>query len=165
MVLSSGSGAGGGAGVQLGVGPAGIGYGAGSYGMTPAALDTFRRRVCDGVGARGVAEADAAVNELFELRRRVTDQLASLSGHLDHIRGLASRHPATMQLVDERLGASVNARAQADLLQKRDQALIATRVVVSEHFAQSIINQLAEDRIRSWVIGEVRPGEPGVEWV
>ena len=38
-------------------------------------------------------------------------------------------------------------------------------MVVSRHFADSIRSQLAEDRIKSWEIGEVREGEPGVEWV
>ena len=75
MVLSSGSGAGGGAGVHLVVGPAGIGYGAGSYGMTPAALDTFRRRVCDGAGRAGleaalaVARGVGAVLDAPDLKR------------------------------------------------------------------------------------------------
>jgi phosphoribosylformylglycinamidine cyclo-ligase len=37
-------------------------------------------------------------------------------------------------------------------------------MVVSPFFAESIQRQLAEDRVPSWVIGEVRVGEPGVEW-
>lgn len=37
-------------------------------------------------------------------------------------------------------------------------------MIVGSYFAESIINQLAEDRVQSWVIGEVRAGEPGVEW-
>jgi phosphoribosylformylglycinamidine cyclo-ligase len=38
-------------------------------------------------------------------------------------------------------------------------------MVVRPYFAESIMKQLAEDRVKSWKIGEVRPGEPGVEWV
>ncbi len=38
-------------------------------------------------------------------------------------------------------------------------------MVVSPTFADSIQRQLADDRVPSWVIGEVRAGEPGVEWV
>jgi phosphoribosylformylglycinamidine cyclo-ligase len=37
-------------------------------------------------------------------------------------------------------------------------------MIVSEYFADSIRRQLADDRIPSFVIGEVREGEPGVEW-
>jgi phosphoribosylformylglycinamidine cyclo-ligase len=36
--------------------------------------------------------------------------------------------------------------------------------IVSPYYAESIQKQLAEDRIPNWVIGEVRKGEPGVEW-
>jgi phosphoribosylformylglycinamidine cyclo-ligase len=36
---------------------------------------------------------------------------------------------------------------------------------VGKYFAESIRQQLAEMRVRSWVIGEVREGEPGVEWI
>ena len=38
-------------------------------------------------------------------------------------------------------------------------------MIVSAYYAESIQRQLAEDRIKSYVIGEVREGEPGVEWV
>jgi phosphoribosylformylglycinamidine cyclo-ligase len=38
-------------------------------------------------------------------------------------------------------------------------------MIVSPYYAESIQRQLAEERIRSWPIGEVRPGEPGVEWL
>ena len=41
---------------------------------------------------------------------------------------------------------------------------IGFAMVVSRYFADSIMSQLAEDRIASWVIGEIRPGEPGVQW-
>jgi phosphoribosylformylglycinamidine cyclo-ligase len=37
-------------------------------------------------------------------------------------------------------------------------------LVVSQYFAESIQKQLADDRIKSWVIGEIRDGEVGVEW-
>jgi phosphoribosylformylglycinamidine cyclo-ligase len=37
-------------------------------------------------------------------------------------------------------------------------------MVVSPYYAESIQRQLADDRIKSWVMGDVRPGEPGVEW-
>jgi phosphoribosylformylglycinamidine cyclo-ligase len=37
-------------------------------------------------------------------------------------------------------------------------------MVVSRHFADSIQRQLAEDRIKTYVIGEVREGETGVEF-
>jgi phosphoribosylformylglycinamidine cyclo-ligase len=38
-------------------------------------------------------------------------------------------------------------------------------MVVRPYFAESIQRQLASDRVKSFVIGEVRAGEPGVEWV
>jgi phosphoribosylformylglycinamidine cyclo-ligase len=38
-------------------------------------------------------------------------------------------------------------------------------VIASPYFAESIIRQLGEDRVPAWVIGEVREGEPGVEFV
>jgi phosphoribosylformylglycinamidine cyclo-ligase len=38
-------------------------------------------------------------------------------------------------------------------------------MIVSAYYAESIQRQLAEDRIPTYVIGEVREGEPGVEWV
>jgi phosphoribosylformylglycinamidine cyclo-ligase len=41
---------------------------------------------------------------------------------------------------------------------------IGFAMVVSRYFAESIQRQLADDRIKSWVIGEIRAGDPGVEW-
>ncbi len=38
-------------------------------------------------------------------------------------------------------------------------------MVVSHYYADSIRSQLAEDRIQSWELGEIKAGEPGVEWV
>jgi phosphoribosylformylglycinamidine cyclo-ligase len=38
-------------------------------------------------------------------------------------------------------------------------------MVVRPYFAESICKQLAEDRVPAWPIGEIRSGEPGVEWV
>jgi phosphoribosylformylglycinamidine cyclo-ligase len=38
-------------------------------------------------------------------------------------------------------------------------------LIVRPYFAESIIRQLGEDRVPAWVIGEVREGEPGVEFV
>jgi phosphoribosylformylglycinamidine cyclo-ligase len=38
-------------------------------------------------------------------------------------------------------------------------------MIVSAYYAESIQRQLAEDRIPTYVIGEVRAGEPGVEWI
>ncbi|MBX7105005.1 MAG: phosphoribosylformylglycinamidine cyclo-ligase [Gemmataceae bacterium] len=37
-------------------------------------------------------------------------------------------------------------------------------LVVSKFFADSIQKQLADDRIPSWIIGEIREGEAAVEW-
>jgi phosphoribosylformylglycinamidine cyclo-ligase len=37
-------------------------------------------------------------------------------------------------------------------------------MVVSPYYAESIQRQLADDRIKSWVIGDIRPGDPGVQW-
>ena len=37
-------------------------------------------------------------------------------------------------------------------------------VIASRYYAESIQRQLAEDRVPTWVIGEVREGEPGVEF-
>jgi phosphoribosylformylglycinamidine cyclo-ligase len=37
-------------------------------------------------------------------------------------------------------------------------------MVVSPYYAESIQKRLADDRVPSWVIGEIRGGEPGVEW-
>jgi phosphoribosylformylglycinamidine cyclo-ligase len=42
---------------------------------------------------------------------------------------------------------------------------IGFAMIVSPYFAESIQRQLAEDRIKAYVIGEVRAGEPGVEFV
>lgn len=38
-------------------------------------------------------------------------------------------------------------------------------LIVSPYFAESIQRQLEECRVRTFVIGEVREGEPGVEWI
>lgn len=38
-------------------------------------------------------------------------------------------------------------------------------VIASPYFAESIQRQLAEDRVKTWIIGEVREGEPGVEYM
>src|SRR5262249_53296013 len=38
-------------------------------------------------------------------------------------------------------------------------------MIVSRYFAESIQRQLEEDRVRSYVIGEISAGEPGVEFV
>jgi phosphoribosylformylglycinamidine cyclo-ligase len=38
-------------------------------------------------------------------------------------------------------------------------------VIASPYYAESIQRQLEEDRVPTWVIGEVRAGEPGVEFV
>ena len=38
-------------------------------------------------------------------------------------------------------------------------------VIVSRYYADSIQRQLDEARVKTWVIGEVREGEPGVEFV
>jgi phosphoribosylformylglycinamidine cyclo-ligase len=38
-------------------------------------------------------------------------------------------------------------------------------IIASPYYAESIQRQLAEDRVRTYVIGEVREGEPGVEFV
>jgi phosphoribosylformylglycinamidine cyclo-ligase len=37
-------------------------------------------------------------------------------------------------------------------------------VIASQYYLESIQRQLADDRVLSWKIGEVRDGEPGVEW-
>src|SRR5712691_5045774 len=37
-------------------------------------------------------------------------------------------------------------------------------MIVSPFYKESIMKQLAEDRVKTWIIGEVREGEPGVEW-
>jgi phosphoribosylformylglycinamidine cyclo-ligase len=37
-------------------------------------------------------------------------------------------------------------------------------IIASRYYVESIQRQLADDRVPSWVIGEVREGEPGVEW-
>lgn len=37
-------------------------------------------------------------------------------------------------------------------------------IIVSPYFAESVQRQLEDDRVRSYVIGEVRAGESGVEW-
>jgi phosphoribosylformylglycinamidine cyclo-ligase len=38
-------------------------------------------------------------------------------------------------------------------------------MIVSRFFAESIQRQLLESRVPTWLIGDVREGEPGVEWV
>lgn len=42
---------------------------------------------------------------------------------------------------------------------------IGFAMIVSPYFAESIQRQLAEDRVKAYDIGEVREGEPGVEFV
>jgi phosphoribosylformylglycinamidine cyclo-ligase len=37
-------------------------------------------------------------------------------------------------------------------------------MIVSPYYVATIQSQLAEDRVPSWIIGEVREGEPGVEF-
>ena len=37
-------------------------------------------------------------------------------------------------------------------------------MIVSPYFAESIQRQLADERVPSFVIGEIRDGESGVEW-
>jgi hypothetical protein len=37
-------------------------------------------------------------------------------------------------------------------------------MICGSYYVESIQRQLAEDRVTSFVIGEVRAGEPGVEW-
>jgi len=41
---------------------------------------------------------------------------------------------------------------------------IGFAMVVSPYFVESIQRQLADDRIASFIIGEIRDGDPGVEW-
>ena len=38
-------------------------------------------------------------------------------------------------------------------------------MIVSPYYAESIKNRLEEDRVKTYVIGEVREGEPGVDWM
>ena len=38
-------------------------------------------------------------------------------------------------------------------------------VIASRYYAESIVRQLNEERVRTYIIGEVREGEPGVEFV
>jgi phosphoribosylformylglycinamidine cyclo-ligase len=38
-------------------------------------------------------------------------------------------------------------------------------IIASEYFVESIQKQLADDNIASYVIGDIREGEPGVQWV
>jgi len=38
-------------------------------------------------------------------------------------------------------------------------------MIVRPYFADSILSQLGQDRVPACVIGEVREGEPGVEWM
>ena len=42
---------------------------------------------------------------------------------------------------------------------------IGFAMIVRPYFAESILSQLQEDRVPAWVIGEIRDGEPGVEWM
>ena len=42
---------------------------------------------------------------------------------------------------------------------------IGFAMIVSPYFAESIQRQLADDRIASFIIGEIRDGDPGVEWI
>lgn len=42
---------------------------------------------------------------------------------------------------------------------------IGYTMVVSRYFADSIQRQLREDRIPTWIIGEIRDGEPGVDFL
>ncbi len=38
-------------------------------------------------------------------------------------------------------------------------------IIVGPYYAESIQRQLGEDRVRAYVIGEVREGEPAVEFL
>jgi phosphoribosylaminoimidazole (AIR) synthetase len=38
-------------------------------------------------------------------------------------------------------------------------------IVTSPYYAESIQRQLNEERVKTYIIGEVREGEPGVEFV
>jgi phosphoribosylformylglycinamidine cyclo-ligase len=42
---------------------------------------------------------------------------------------------------------------------------IGFAMIVSPYFVESIQRQLADDRIASFIIGEIRDGDPGVEWI
>ncbi|MCI0376562.1 MAG: phosphoribosylformylglycinamidine cyclo-ligase [Gemmataceae bacterium] len=42
---------------------------------------------------------------------------------------------------------------------------IGFAIIVSPYYAESIQRQLMEERVPTYVIGEVREGEPGVEWI
>ena len=54
---------------------------------------------------------------------------------LDGAPGAGALDQRCVQLGDERLGAAVDARAHADLLQERDQPVVLHGVVVGEHLA------------------------------
>ncbi len=51
-------------GVHLVIGPRGIGYGAGTYGLEPAALERFRRLVCEPAGRAGFEAVLARAEEV-----------------------------------------------------------------------------------------------------
>ena len=53
-----------------------------------------------------------------------------------HREPAAGGAPALVQFGDERLGTAVDARTDADLLEKCEQALVFCRVVVGEHFGE-----------------------------
>ena len=38
-------------------------------------------------------------------------------------------------------------------------------VITSPYYAESVQRQLNEERVKTYIIGEVREGEPGVEFV
>jgi phosphoribosylaminoimidazole (AIR) synthetase len=42
---------------------------------------------------------------------------------------------------------------------------IGFAMIVSRYYAESIQRRLQEERVPTYEIGEVREGEPGVEWV
>jgi phosphoribosylaminoimidazole (AIR) synthetase len=38
-------------------------------------------------------------------------------------------------------------------------------VIVSRYYADSVVRQLNDERVPTYIIGDVREGEPGVEFV
>jgi phosphoribosylaminoimidazole (AIR) synthetase len=38
-------------------------------------------------------------------------------------------------------------------------------MIVSPYYVESIQRQLSDDRVPSFVIGDIREGDPGVQWV
>jgi hypothetical protein len=139
--------------------------------------DAGDEQVAQAVGSAERAEPDLAARDLVgargwcEQRRRVVRGLAHITGGglVDNIprilppgcRVFLKRTWPVPPVFGwlQRLG-----NIDQDEMDRVFNGGIGFVVIASPYFAESIQRQLQEDRVPTWVIGEVREGEAGVEW-